>query len=92
MEEAAINSVAKILSEWNPLGSGARSYADLNGYRNEAIDILFELQMQPSRRHARRIVMEVLNQAFHLALTAEDCAAAATKILAVLESQRPSNK
>ncbi|HSQ03603.1 MAG TPA: hypothetical protein VLN59_06200 [Burkholderiales bacterium] len=88
MEQKAINAVAGILSEWNPLGPGAHTYADLNGYRNEAIEILFELQIRSSRRHAERIVMEVLNQAFHLSLSAQDCTAVTTRILAILESRQ----
>jgi hypothetical protein len=88
MEQKAINAVAGILAEWNPLGPGAHTYADLNGYRNEAVEILFELQMRSVRRHAARIVMEVINQAFHLSLTVQDCTAVTTKILAVLETRQ----
>jgi hypothetical protein len=87
IEAQAIGAVARVLSEWNPLGQGAKSYADLDGYRSEAIDILFELQMRSSRRHAARIVMEVLNQAFHLSLTTQECAAATARILAILDGK-----
>jgi hypothetical protein len=85
VDETAINAVAAILSEWNPLGSSAENYADLDGYRNEAVNILFELQIRSSRRHAERIVMDVLNQAFDLSLTLEECTAASTRILAILD-------
>jgi len=88
MEQKAISAVAGILSEWNPLGPGARNYSDLDGYRREAIEILFELQIRPSRRHAQRIVMEVINQAFHLALTADDCGPVTVRILAILDGKQ----
>ena len=88
MEEESIDAVAKVLSDWNPLGIAAGDDADLNGYRAEAIDILFELQMQSARRHAERIVMNVLNQAFYLSLTAQECAAPAARIVAILDGKQ----
>lgn len=88
MEEKTITAVAKVLSDWNPLGPAAKTYADLNDYRTEAINIIFELQIRSSRRYAERIVMEVLNQAFHLSLTAQECAALTAKILAILDARQ----
>ena len=58
MEEKTITAVAKVLSDWNPLGPAAKTYADLNDYRTEATNIIFELQIRSSRRYAERIVME----------------------------------
>jgi hypothetical protein len=43
IEDYEIEEVAKILTEWNPLGDDAKKIKDLNGYRTEAIDIIFNL-------------------------------------------------
>ena len=87
MEEYEIKEVSKILTEWNPLGDDAKKIKDLNGYKTEAIDIIFNLKINQSRPNAEKaedIVMKVLSQAFDLFLTENECAAATQKILNVL--------
>ncbi len=75
MEEYEIKEVSKILTEWNPLGDAAKKIKDLNGYRTEAIDIIFSLEIYKNRTSAENIVREVLNQAFDLYLTENECIA-----------------
>jgi hypothetical protein len=84
MEDYEIDKVAKILTEWNPLGYAAKKIKDLNGYRTEAIDIIFSLEIYKNRTSAENIVREVLNQAFDLYLTENECIAPTQKILNVL--------
>ena len=72
MEKYEIEEVAKILNEWNPLGDDAKTIEDLDGYRTEASDIIFNLKM------------EVLNQAFDLNLTKKECLGPTQKIINVL--------
>jgi hypothetical protein len=47
MGDYEISEVAKVLSEWNPLGDDAERVNDLDGYKTESIDILFELNAYP---------------------------------------------
>ena len=70
MEEFEISEVAKVLSEWNPLGDNAERVNDLDGYKTESVDILFELEMSSmNNAHVRKVVMQVLNEAFDIELT-----------------------
>ena len=85
MEDYEISEAAKVLSEWNPLGDDAERVKDLDGYKTEAIDILFELEMSGlSKARVKKVVMQVLNQAFDLELTENECSDAANKIIRVL--------
>jgi len=80
MDERTIEKVKKILTQWNPLGERASFIEDLNEYQTEAIDILFHLNFSKSHSEATNVVQTVLNQAFDLELTREDCQAEAYKI------------
>ena len=82
MEQAHINAVAAVLQRWNPLGSKAAMYHDLNGYETEAIDIIANFSL--ARQGPESIVRSVINQAFDLCLAAEDCAGSAWEILKLL--------
>jgi len=84
MQDYEIDEVAKILTEWNPLGDDAKNIKDLNGYRTEAIDIIFNLEINKNRANAENIVMDVLSQAFNLFLTKNECTGPTQKILNVL--------
>jgi hypothetical protein len=84
MEDYETEEVAKILTEWNPLGNDAKKIKDLNGYITEAMDIISSLEIYKNRTRAVNIVREVLNQAFDLDLTENECIAATQKILNVL--------
>ena len=87
MDEIQITKVAKVLSEWNPLGNEARNIPDLDGYRIEAIDIIasFHLPFIGSSEESR--IMNVLNQAFELSLSEKDCAEPARKIALILKQE-----
>lgn len=84
MEDYEIEEVAKILNAWNPLGDDAKTIKDLDGYRTEAIDIIFNLNIDNKRANAENIIMEVLNQAFDLNLTKNECIGPTPKILNIL--------
>jgi hypothetical protein len=79
-----IEAVAKVLSDWNPLGEAATSISDLNGYRTEAVDIISVFRISAGSQPAEKIVRQVLNQAFGLSLTLSECRTPAQKIRAAL--------
>jgi hypothetical protein len=72
--EEKIRKTMDLLTTWNPLGDKAKTIWDLDNYRTEAIDILFNLQLADPSANPARIVQKVLNQAFDLSLSLEDCA------------------
>ena len=71
--EHQIEAVKKILTQWNPLGDTAKGYSDLDDYNTEAIDILFHTG---SKGNPTPIVREILNEAFYLDLSLDDCSKA----------------
>ena len=71
--EKQILKVMQLLVTWNPLGSRANDIKDLNDYRTEAIDILFNLSLRGPNVSSVQIVRYVLNEAFDLTLSLEDC-------------------
>lgn len=72
--EEKIRKTMDLLTTWNPLGDKAKTIGDLDNYRTEAIDILFNLQLADPSANPARIVQNVLNQAFDLSLSLEECA------------------
>ena len=82
--EEHIQKVMDLLTEWNPLGDRADSVEDLDNYRSEAIDILFTLDLEGFKSTPVRIVRDVLNQAFDLSLSLEECMDTGRKILTVV--------
>jgi hypothetical protein len=79
--------LARILSEWNPLGDDADSVPDLDGYRIEAEDILFGLYLFGSKKDVVHTVRDVMNQAFNLSLSVNECLDAAGRISAILKTK-----
>jgi len=73
MEEEQIKGVMKILNDWNPLGKRVYEISDLDGYRSEAIDILFYIELNHSKAKIENIVKTILNEAFNLSLKNEEC-------------------
>ncbi|MGH7826153.1 MAG: DUF1871 family protein [Candidatus Binatia bacterium] len=84
MRDVDIQEVAKILAEWNPLGEQAATVLDSDGYKTQAIDILFELSSSDQPSNPAQMVQEVLNEAFDLSLPLEACLEPTRKILGVL--------
>ena len=80
MNKEHIREIKEILTQWNPLGERAIQVSDLNNYETEAVDIMFNIEIEvdfkktrdPQKR-VKVIVKEVLNEAFNLWLTDEDC-------------------
>lgn len=85
IENELIENTMNILSEWNPLGPKAKTITDLDNYRTEAIDILFHMKL--GRDKASIIVRRVLNQAFDLSLSLEECTAVGNKIQKLLKEK-----
>ena len=85
MEEKQIEKVMKILSDWNPLGDRTATVPDLGGYRTEAIDILFGINLRSTKPNVLNIVRTVLNQAFGLALDKDECIEPAKRISEILK-------
>ena len=72
--EEKIRKTMDLLTTWNPLGDKAKTIRDLDDNRTEAIDILFNLQLADPSANPARIVQKVINQAFDLSLSLEECA------------------
>jgi hypothetical protein len=87
MHEEVVDRVAAVLSGWNPLGPQAAAVEDLDGYRVEAIDIIFAAGDRPRPAAVARIVRDVLDEAFGLDLTPEDCAQPAKEIAGILSGR-----
>jgi len=66
MDEELIKSVSDVLLEWNPLGEYADLVKDLEGYKYEASDIIWELKIR--KISTKRVVSDVLTQAFNITL------------------------
>lgn len=85
MNDEKVEAVSKILSEWNPLGDEAKNISDLDEYRTEASDILFNIEMSFNKKiNLTNIVKTVLNQAFDLNLNNDECNEATKKIKIIL--------
>jgi len=78
IQNEQIQKVMEVLTEWNPLGPRASTISDLDNYKTEAIDILFNLNL--SKNNPAVIVQQVINQAFDLSLSVADCASVGRKI------------
>jgi len=76
--------VMSLLVELNPLGDRANSILDLDNYRTEAIDILFQLGLAGSKANFARVLQDVINQAFDLSLSIEECSDTGRKIKEII--------
>jgi hypothetical protein len=81
-----IQKVMEVLTEWNPLGPKASAISNLDNYRTEAIDILFNLELKKSNPAV--IVQQVINQAFDLSLPVADCTSVGRKIQELIKKQK----
>ena len=87
MEDYEISEVARILSDWNPLGDEAAKVQDLDGYKTESIDILFHMKKNTGKASLEKILMQVLNEAFDIELAQNDCSDPASRIFRVLNKK-----
>ncbi len=83
--EKQIDKVMHILTQWNPLGDKASTVRDLDNYKTEAIDILFHIDLGGSRNNPARVIRDILNEAFDLELSLDDCLDAAGEIKNILK-------
>jgi hypothetical protein len=83
MKDETVEKVAKILSEWNPLGEKAGTVEDLNGYRVEAIDIISTPGMFYGN-DVEKAVSGVLEEAFDISLASDEVKLASEKIRKLL--------
>jgi hypothetical protein len=82
--------VMSLLVEWNPLGDRANSILDLDNYRTEAIDILFQLGLAGPKANFARVVQDVINQAFDLSFSIEECSDIGHKIKEIITKSLPA--
>lgn len=94
LKDHKTEQVKTILTDWNPLGSLAEQYDDLNNYETEANDILFYIESGidfPKRgneqKRIQKIVKELFNETFNLWLTDEECKEPAIKIKNVVKEK-----
>ena len=85
MSEDQIQKTMKILTTWNPLGDRSSLITDLDNYRTEAIDILAHINDHSDPSIG---VREVLNQAFNLNLSKDECVKAAKEIKKIKSEKR----
>ena len=84
-DDQQIKQIMEVLSAWNPLGSAANSIKDLDNYKTEASDIHFHASMAGPSTNVAGIVRDVLNEAFNLSLSTEDCSGSGKKIAQILK-------
>jgi hypothetical protein len=84
MDEQEISKVANVLNSWNPLGDRAIKIADLDDYRAEAIEIIYNSGVHKNNKTSE-IIMEVINESFDLSLTESDCSEVGQKIKDILK-------
>ena len=91
MEDETISRVKHVLNDWNPLGENAYKVDDLNEYETEAIDILFYIDLEITtkrpvevKKQIQKYVKEILEEAFNIDLTNEECRLPAEKIYQIL--------
>ncbi len=82
--EEQIKKVMHLLTKWNPLGDKASTVHDLDNYKIEAIDILFHIGLGGFNNNPALVIRDVLNEAFDLELSLDDCLDAAGKIKNIL--------
>ena len=79
--EVDILNTMQVLTKWNPLGDRAAEITDLDDYRTEAQDILFHISIGLSGKSPAELVQSVLNSAFSLSLTLDECREPAQQIM-----------
>jgi hypothetical protein len=79
--EADIWEVMRVLSAWNPLCDRASEVDELDNYRIEAQDILFHIRIGLLGESPVEVVQSVLNSAFNLSLTLDECRDPANQIM-----------
>ena len=91
MEDEILNKVKHVLNDWNPLGENTSKIEDLKEYEIEAIDILFYIDLEvtskrpvDAKKQIQRLIKDVLEEAFNIDLTNEDCRIPAEKIYQIL--------
>jgi hypothetical protein len=92
-DDEKIKEIVKILCDWNPLGDWAKKIPDLDNYEPEANDIAYfyddDLQfprLKDKQKKTLLVVRSIINEAFKLYLTDEDCKDASDKIYNILSS------
>jgi hypothetical protein len=93
-EVEILKEIMKVLNDWNPLGNQAKSIPDLNEYESEANDIIYfyddDLQFpkyKDKRTKVLKVVRAIINEAFNLNMTEEECKIPSEKIYHILFNQ-----
>ncbi len=73
-----------MLEEWNPLGDASNNFDELDGYRYEAIDIISTIDLISGPNKAKKVISQVLTEAFNIELDQAELAHTAKKVEHVL--------
>lgn len=89
--DEASKEIMKILNDWNPLGDHSKQIPDLDKYEPEACDIIYfyddDLQFpkyKDKKTKVLKVVHTIINEAFNLYLTEDECRVPAEKIYNIL--------
>jgi len=81
-EDEKLVEIGKILADWNPLGDGAADANDLNGFKSEAEDILWVMDLYGYS--VMTAVSQVLREAFMIDLDKRELERHSKKIQDIL--------
>jgi hypothetical protein len=90
-EDEISKEIMEILYDWNPLGERAKQIPDLNKYESEANDIIYFYdddfmfpKYKDRKTKVNKVVRSIINEAFNLNLTDDECKIASEKIYKIL--------
>jgi hypothetical protein len=90
-DDEIIREIGKVLNDWNPLGENVKRISDLNSYDTEANDIFYfyddDFQFpkyKDKKTKVQKVVKTIINDAFNLDLTDDDCKIPSEKIFKLL--------
>ncbi len=64
LDDEQIDKVKLVLTNWNPMGEQVSRVSDLDNYKIEAEDILFQIDKKSSIDRINKIMNDVISQAF----------------------------
>ena len=90
-EDEISKEIMGVLNDWNPLGENAKHIPDLNNYESEANDIIYfyddDFQFpkyKDKKTKVLKVVRKIINEAFNLGLTEDECKIPSDKIFNIL--------
>ena len=94
-EDEISKGIMGVLNDWNPLGENAKHVPDLNNYESEANDIIYfyddDFQFpkyKDKKTKVLKVVRTIINEAFNLGLTEDECKIPSEKIYNILYNSK----